>query len=339
VEGVYNAFVNLACGKAEGPFDSQIEPSVNRVERFRRAITDRDLSFGNEARELYDMLIGPAHTDLANKTSLIIVPDGPLWELSFQALQSAPNRFLIEDCTVSYAPSLTTLFQMTRSGALRRKRPNMLLAIGNPAVGQETAETVQSLFMDERLGPLPEAERLVITVGRMYGTAQSKIYTGTEAREDRVKTEAPKYGIIHIAAHGILNDKSPMYSQLVLSQADGNPNEDGLLEAWEVMNLDLKANLVILSACETARGHIGNGEGVIGLSWASFVAGAPTTVVSQWKVETGSTTELMIEFHRNLRMGKSKAQALRLAALKLSKTEQYRHPFYWAGFVIIGDAK
>lgn len=312
---------------------------AERVEQFRRGLVDRDLSVGNEARELYDLLIGPARDEIANKTNLIIVPDGPLWELPFQALQSAPKRFLIEEYAISYAPSLTTLFYMTSSGASRRKAPRTLLALGNPAVTQDTAETIQSLFMDENLGPLPEAERLAKTLGQMYGPAHSKVYVGTEAQESRVKAEAANYRIIHIAAHGILNDKSPMYSQLVLSQAERNSGEDGLLEAWEIMNLDLKADLVILSACETARGRIGNGEGVIGLSWASFIAGAPATIVSQWKVETSSTTELMIEFHRNLRLRKSKSEALRLAALKLLKTEQYRHPFYWAGFVLIGNAR
>src|SRR5262249_23727189 len=277
-------------------------------------------------------------TELFNKTNLIIVPDGPLWELPFQALQVAPKRFLIDDHAVSYAPSLTTLSHMTRSGTARRKSSPTVLAIGNPALGQGTVGTVQSLLMNEQLGPLPEAERLVKTVGKMYGPSRSKVYVGVEAQEGRVKAEAGNYQIIHIAAHGILNDKSPMYSYLVLSQVDRDPHEDGLLEAWEIMNLDLKAELVILSACETARGQIGNGEGVIGLSWASFIAGAPATVVSQWKVETSSTTDLMIEFHRNLMAGKTKAEALRLAALKLSKTEQYRHPFYWAGFVIIGNA-
>ena len=87
-----------------------------------------------------------------------------------------------------------------------------------------------------------------------------------------------------------------MYSNLVLTQ--GSAAEDGLLEAWELMNMDLRADLVVLSACETARGRVGAGEGVIGLSWALFVAGSPTTVVSQWKVASASTAQLMLEFQR-----------------------------------------
>jgi CHAT domain-containing protein len=95
---------------------------------------------------------------------------------------------------------------------------------------------------------------------------------------------------------------------------------------------------IILSACETARGRISNGEGVIGMSWASFIAGAPTTVASQWKVESSSTTEVMLEFHRQLLTGKvSKAEALRRASLKVMKMPKYRHPSYWAGWVMVGD--
>jgi CHAT domain-containing protein len=93
--------------------------------------------------------------------------------------------------------------------------------------------------------------------------------------------------------------------------------EEGLLEVWEIMQMDLQADLAVLSACETARGRIGAGEEVIGLSWALFVAGCPTTVVSQWKVESSSTTDLMLAFHANLKSGATKSEALRQAAMKL----------------------
>src|SRR5262249_23275751 len=155
----------------------------------------------------------------------------------------------------------------------------------------------------------------------LYGARQSKVYTGAEAREERVKAEAPGYRVLHFATHGILDTTSPMYSHLVLSQQADHSEEDGLLEAWEVMDLDLNADVVVLAACETARGRVSAGEGLIGMSWAFFVAGSPTTVASQWKVESTSTTQLMLEFHRNLKAGIqgptriSKAKALQLASL------------------------
>lgn len=118
------------------------------------------------------------------------------------------------------------------------------------------------------------------------------------------------------------------------------------------MRMELRAEMVVLWACETARGRVAPGEGTIGLAWALFVAGSPATLVSQWKVESASTTELMVGFYRNLEQDGSrrapaprppsppvtKAEALRQASLALLRTEKYSHPFYWAGFVIVGDA-
>jgi CHAT domain-containing protein len=139
-----------------------------------------------------------------------------------------------------------------------------------------------------------------------------------------------------------LNNAAPLYSYLALAQ--GDKNEDGLLEAWELMQLDLKADLAVLSACETARGRTSAGEGVIGLTWALFVAGTPATVVSQWEVESASTRDLMLGFHRQLQAPRAtgkltKAESLRRAAIKLMKNPETNHPFYWAGFVLVGDGR
>jgi CHAT domain-containing protein len=312
------------------------------VERFRESLGHRDLQYNAMARRLYDVLIRPAESQLQDKTRRVIVPDGALWDLPFQALQSASNHFLIEDYAISSAPSLTALREMTRIRTARSAddgRKTTLLAMGNPLIGKETSSTIQAVFMDEKLLPLPQAERQVETLGRLYGPSHSKVYVGAEATEDRLKAEAGNCRILHIATHGIVNDASPMYSQLVLSRGKDSA-DDGILEAWEIMNLNLKADLVVLSACETARGRVSAGEGMIGLSWAVFVAGCPSTVVSQWKVEDQSTVDLMVEFHRNLISGMGKAEALRRAELKLLKGggEHAQHPFYWAGFVLIGDA-
>jgi CHAT domain-containing protein/tetratricopeptide (TPR) repeat protein len=321
------------------------------AERFRGRIARRALTYGEDGRRLYDLLLKPAEAQLHGKDALVIVPDGKLWDLPFQALQNARGRHLIEDHAISYAPSLTVLSQMMKS---RRTLPagaspstSTLLAVGNPALGKETIERVKTTLMDENLGPLPEAEKQVKALGEMYGAERSRVYVGREAREARVKAEAGGYRILQLATHGILNDAAPMYSNVLLAQEDTDRTEDGLLEAWELMNLNLRADLVVLSACETARGRYGAGEGMIGLTWALFVAGSPTTVVSQWKVEEASTTELMMEFHRNLRLNKSVAAATRMstaralqhASMKMLGGKQYQHPFYWASFVVIGDDK
>jgi CHAT domain-containing protein/Tfp pilus assembly protein PilF len=316
---------------------------AERTELFRRRLANHDLDYSKAAADLYNLLIKPAQAQLKDKTMLVIVPDDVLWEVPFQALGPAANRYLIEDYAISYAPSLTVLHEMIKKHKTNASRSPALLAVGNPALGKQTIERTKRALMDERLEPLPEAERQVKELGQLYGAAQSKVYTGTEAREDRVKAEAGQYRIVQLATHGILNNANPMYSHVVLSQPAGDSSEDGLLEAWEIMNLDLNADLVVLSACDTARGRIGAGEGVIGLSWAFFVAGSPTTVVSQWSVESASTTELMLQFHRNLKRltngpaAVSKAESLRRAQLQLLRDQRYQHPFFWAGFVVIGD--
>ncbi|MCM3903275.1 MAG: CHAT domain-containing protein [Pyrinomonadaceae bacterium] len=318
---------------------------ADHVAAFRQQLAKHDLTFRPPASKLYDLLLKPAQAELQSKQTLVIVPDGALWELPFQALLDAQGRYLIEDHALSYTPSLTVLREMAK--LRRRKADDMatsttLLAMGNPDLGQETVERVKLVHRDERLEPLPETEREVKILAQLYGTARSQVYVGAEAREDRVKAEAGRFGVLHLATHGILNDASPMYSQMVLAQSAGGASEDGLLEAWEIMKLDLKADLVVLSACETGRGRVGAGEGIIGLTWAFFVAGSPATVVSQWKVESASTTRLMLEFHRNLQSEVRKSQvstakALQVAAVKMLRSADYRHPFYWAGFVVVGD--
>jgi CHAT domain-containing protein/lipopolysaccharide biosynthesis regulator YciM len=319
---------------------------TDHIERFRRLLASADGRFPTAARQLYDLLLLPVSRQLKDKGRLVIVPDGPLWELPFQALQAPGGRYVIEDHTVSFVPSLTVLREMIRSRSRRAPKPEgpTLLAMGNPALGKETVARVNAVFMDEKLEPLPDAERQVRSLAKIYGSDRVKSYVGGEAREERFKSEAGNYGILHLATHGILNDRSPMYSHLLLAQTGEESKEDGLLEAWELMNLDLKADLAVLSACETARGRVGKGEGMIGLTWALFVSGVPTTVVSQWKVRSDSTADLMVEFHRRLRSQSAKspatwgvATALREAALKVKADPRYRHPFHWAGFIVIGD--
>jgi CHAT domain-containing protein/Tfp pilus assembly protein PilF len=323
------------------------------TERFRLQLSRPGRDFAPAARQLYDTLLRPAAAQLRGRTTLVIVPDGVLWELPFQAIQPHPNRFLLEEYTLSYAPSLSVLREMRKAGARLRApgtRPGaspLLLAFGNPALLAPTVERVRLANRDAPLDPLPAAEREVKALGQLYGAARSRVYTGRSAREERAKSEAGQCRVLHLATHGILSDTSPMYSHVVLAGAGGDGGEDGLLEAWEMMGLELDAELVVLSACQTARGRVGAGEGMIGMAWALFVAGCPATVVSQWKVADASTSALMVAFHRQLKSrltggggkGMSRAEALRQAALKLRKEQRTAHPFYWAPFVLVGDGR
>jgi CHAT domain-containing protein len=311
---------------------------AKQIESFRQQLAARDLGFRASAVKLYDSFLKPAQAELRGKTNIVIAPDSCLWDMPFQALVNGAGRYMIEDASITYAPSLTVLREMTRRrlNQTGTHAPATLLALGNPVSSQETGN--RNVLRAGSRDQLPESGEEVKALARLYGAARSKVYVGAEAREDRVKSEAGTAGILHFSTHGTLNNAAPMYSYLTLSEV--GPNDDGLLEAWELMQLDLKADLAVLSACETARGRIGAGEGVIGFSWAMFIAGVPATVVSQWKVDSASTRDLMVNFHRSLitkQTGPTKAEALRQAALKLMRNPETGHPFYWAGFVLVGD--
>jgi CHAT domain-containing protein/tetratricopeptide (TPR) repeat protein len=313
---------------------------AKQIESYRKQLAARDLGFRSSAAKLYDVFVKPAQAQLRGKTNIVIAPDNSLWDMPFQALVNGAGRYIIEDASITYAPSLTVLREMTKRhlNQTATNEPATLLALGNPGAGSETAK--RDGLRDGSRAQLPESGEEVKALARLYGAARSKVYVGAEAREDRVKSEAGAAGILHFSTHGTLNNAAPMYSYLTL--ADVGSNDDGLLEAWELMQLDLKADLAVLSACETARGRIGAGEGVIGFSWAMFIAGVPSTVVSQWKVDSASTRDLMVNFHRSLiskQTRTTKADALREAALKLMRNPETSHPFYWAGFVLVGDGE
>jgi CHAT domain-containing protein/Tfp pilus assembly protein PilF len=321
-----------------GSYGLAAGPSLARDARqFRQRLAERDLGAGTLARQLYDRLLKPAHAQLAGRRQLVIVPDGVLWELPFQALMPRPGSYLVEDCSLSYAPSLTVLREMRRKP--RSAAPGSLLALANPSLGETRRRARGSLALMGGLSlqPLPEAESQVRALQSLYGPRNSEVYIGQEAREARVKALSGHRGVLHFATHGLLNDENPLYSQLVLAEPRPGEGEDGLLEAREILELDLDADLAVLSACETGRGRVSAGEGLIGMSWAFFVAGCPTTVVSQWKVETASTAALMVAFHRELRAGRGRAAALQRAMRSLLARPGWRHPFYWAGFAVVGD--
>jgi CHAT domain-containing protein/tetratricopeptide (TPR) repeat protein len=307
------------------------------VRGFRTALAERNLAVAEKARALHDLLIAPAAAQIASRPRLVIVPDGPLWELPFQALMPRAGRYLVEDRAVSYVPSLTVLREMHA-----RRRPvgaGSLLALANPTLGETVSRPGLALMGGEGLAALPDAEEQTRALAALYPARDRRVYVGAEAREDVFKREAGRHRLLHLATHGLLDDANPLYSQLVLAAPRPGEAEDGLLEAREILGLDLDADLAVLSACETGRGQISGGEGLIGLSWSFFVAGCPTTVVSQWKVESRSTSALMVAFHKELRAGRTRADALARAMRSQMRRPQWRHPFYWASFAVIGDGR
>lgn len=313
------------------------------VNRFRRLITTRNLTYPVASREFYDLLLKPAEPQIQGQSAICIIPDGVLWDAPFQAALSKAGRYLIEDYPVYYAPSFNVLIEISkRKKEGRNCSSDSLLAFGNPFAETETVAKLRARQRGESFKPLPEAETEVRSLGQIFGQDRSKVFTGAAADEKTFKSLAPTFNTIHFATHGMLDNRHPLYSYLLLAKAGGDDEEDGLIEAREIMGLNLCADLVVLSACDTARGRIGAGEGVVGISWAFFAAGSRATVVSQWKVESANTSELMVHFYQYLKDanapgGKTKADALRWAALKLIKDHRYEHPMYWAGFVMVGS--
>lgn len=305
-----------------------------KVTEFHSTLAQRHPGYDQLGRELYRLLIAPAVGDLQNIKTVCIIPDEFLWTLPFQALTTSRGNYLIQEYSLFYAPSLSVLNEMT----LRRRQQTSnesLIAFGNPVIERNEK-------LKQNLHPLPEAEAEVAAVAMAMQTRMKRVLVGRQADEKTFKALAPQYATIHLATHGVLDNRDPLNSYLLLTKTDGDVENDGSLKAREIIDLHLDADLAVLSACETGNGRISPGEGVIGMSWAFFVAGARSVVVSQWRVNSGSTSHLMKNFYQALAKqndpnGRNKSQALREASLRLLKNRRYRHPFYWAAFVLVSS--
>jgi CHAT domain-containing protein len=245
----------------------------------------------------------------------------------FQALLG-PKGYLLESFAISYAPSLTVLRETQRLP--KRPGPATVLAVG------------LSRFDGSGAGPsleaLPEAAAQLRAIRDIYGPQRSLTLAGDEANERRLEAAAGQFSVLHVATHGVLDETSPLYSYLMLTPDVHDAADDGRLEAWEIMRMKVPADLVVLAACDTGRGRVAPGEGVVGMMWALFAAGARSMIVSQFRVESRSATAVLTAFHRELATGSgSKAADLRRAAIGLLRTRQFAHPYYWAGFVLVGD--
>jgi len=305
------------------------------------------------AKRLFNQLLAPLVKNLNDSIeNLIIIPDGLLYYLPFEALimdsedMSSDPKFLIESFKISYAPSSSSLLFLKK-----RERevfpPKSLLAIGNPKYslrkitksnGKDTSRIFKEIYENQGFDfpPLPYSEREIKEISKFFKRERKDIYLGNVARESLIKNiSLEDYQIIHFACHGLHDEIFPFRSGLVLS-LDGNINEDGFLLVREISDLKLAADLIVLSACKTGKGKLENIEGVLGLPRIFFYCGAKSVVSSLWEVNDKSTSRFMSHFYKYLSLGKSKSQALRMAKLEMLKSK-YCHPFYWASFVLYGD--
>ena len=280
------------------------------------------------ARQLYAALLRPVESKLRGKKRLTIVPDGVLAYVPFEAIGG-----LIETHRIAYAPSASI------SAGLRGRPVNgnhTVMAFADPSRGQADSSVMKEhLERGYAFTALPNARTEAAAIGRLFPA--SKIFVGAEASEGQLKSGTSKdIRYLHFAAHGYFDGEKPERSGIVLAQESGG--EDGFLQAREIAQLSLDADLVTLSACQSGLGKVLDGEGVQGLSRAFFLAGARSVVVSLWNVNDAATSELMRRFYAGLKSGLAKDDALRAAKLAVMKEPRWRHPYYWAPFVLQGDA-
>lgn len=191
------------------------------------------------------------------------------------------------------------------------------------------ARTLTDLLDAGRAGTEIEAQQLIALF------PDHRLLKGAEAQEATLKAELGKYRYVHLATHGYFNDATPLQSGLVLAEPQDS-SEDGILTARELMEIPLSAQMVVLPACESARGRARPGEGAMGIVWALSVSGVPVQVLSQWKESDESTALLMSRFYARLKQGMTAEVALRRAALEVRQDPRFQHPYYWAPFIRIG---
>ena len=313
-----------------------LDPSMGVSEFFTRA-----------GISLYNELIKPAEPFLSKKSRLVIIPDGVLNYLPFEILLYEDKKqasddsfsnlpFLVKKYPVSYVQSasvLSTLIMQSRKGAGNKMETRSFLAFGDPVYEDASAN---SQFKFSRL---EYSGNEIENIAAFFNKGPSEIYLRNDATEEKFKQNEKlnKFNYIHFATHGLINEEKPDLSSLVLTGIN-NSGEDGFLQASEIFDLKLNADLVVLSACQTGLGKLIRGEGMVGLTRAFLYAGTSSVLVSLWSVSDISTATLMGEFYKNLIKNKlSKTDALHNAQLTLMSDEKFAHPFYWAPFVLIGD--
>ncbi|TRZ75247.1 MAG: CHAT domain-containing protein [Deltaproteobacteria bacterium] len=284
------------------------------IEALRNTITDRNSAgYTQSTQALYRKLFAPI-TPVVKTKKLIIVPHGALHYLPFSALSDG-KEYLIDRFSIRTLPSASVLiFLQVRA---KNTEAGTALIFGNPKLGDPKYD-------------LKYAQDEALAIGKIL--PKSKVLLRADATETILKTDGSKYSFIHMAAHGNFDPDRPLNSALLLARDRDN---DGLLRAGDLYNLSLNADLVTLSACETALGKVTTGDDVVGFTRGFLYAGARSLVSSLWQVDDQATRDLMLNFYTNLSK-MSKDEALRRAQLNVKR--QYPHPFYWAAFLLIGNA-
>jgi CHAT domain-containing protein len=291
-----------------------------------------------EARTLYDALVRPI-PEAAQKDSLIIVRDGQLHLVPFDGLREVSGRYVAETRTVIYSPSATSFFLLTEPKQRPRTAHNALLAVGGIPYSRSAMNRSGLTRGYDRRGfvDLPSSADEVRIVQAAFPKRESKLLLGTAATEGAFKAaDLAEYRVIHLAVHGFADSIFPDRAALVLL-SDPSAGEDGFLQASEIVQLRFDADLVVLSACDTAVGPLQGQEGIANLSRAFLLAGARTVVSTLWQIDDSSSLFLMKRFYAHLLAHRSAGSALNAAKRDMLRTfGREALPYQWAGFTIEG---
>ena len=302
--------------------------------------------------EIYHDLLEPAISELHSKVGrLIIIPDKQISYIPFEVLIYKNNNkkdfrelnYLIKQYDFDYAYSATVLSLQMRE--ISHHAPNLLAVFApdytNYTINQEDTLIDQSLALLVRNNhlPLPGAKAEAEKISKLLN---GEIFLENRATEGEFKRKAANYQILHLAMHTLMEEENPLYSRLLFSQPEEETNdkEDNNLYAAELYNLRLQSDLVVLSACNTGYGRFSQNEGLMSISRAFTYAGCPSVIMSLWKVPDKETSRIMVDFYENLKEGESKDRSLRqakLTYLNQAKAGEMGHPFYWAGFIAMGN--
>ena len=318
------------------PGKAQIEPLVGA---YLKTVKGK-LPALAEARALYDALIRPIR-EAAQEKTLIIVRDGVLHLVPFDGLQDPSGHYVAETRTVIYEPSATSFHLLMEQKQRRRAAQKALLAIGGIPYSQSpinrfglTRGYGRSGFVD-----LPSSLDEVEIAQAAFRKERTKLLLGTSATEKAFKNAGlAEFRVIHLAVHGFADSTFPDRAALVLL-SDRSAGEDGFLQASEIVQLRFDADLIVLSACDTAVGALQGQEGIANLSKAFLLAGAKTVVSTLWQVDDSSSLFLMKRFYAHLLERQSSAAALTLAKRDMLRTFGRKAlPYQWAAFTIEGAA-
>lgn len=328
------------------------EDVENQVQIFNSVITSSKsqnlLLYQKLAYNFYQLLF-PTSLDVSIK-KLIIIPDGILGTISFEALFTSEYSgelkayntypFLIKNYAISYSYSANLLYS-TFSNTLSLSRPAKDFLGIAPVFGEKNI----TYFNKAQVTELPGSEEEVNSIQEKFilNSFASDILINKDASETKIKyTNLTDYKFIHIATHGFVNSETPELSGLLLSKNDIS-GDDGVLYTGEIYNLKLNSDIVIMSACETGLGKISKGEGVIGLSRAILYAGSKNIIVSLWQVSDASTSQLMLDFYTNIFYDNGSfneiidfSDYMHFAKLKMIEENLYSHPYFWSAFILIG---